>query len=277
MNAAPVRLLIVEDEPLAARMLTVLARGLGYEPVGPAASADAALDLVRATELPIDVALLDINIDGNRDGIALAHELRAMQALPIIFLTSLDDEETFGRAKLVRPAAYLLKPYNAPTLQHALELALLNFANDRAALPPGPAVAGKVIDFNGLDGVSADESELAYFNSGTAALLVPDALFIKEEGLLVKVRLAEIQAVEAADKQCHLTLPGRIVTVRQPLRELAQRLPGTDFVQIHRSYIINFNHIERIDTVRNLVQVGQQVLPLSLTHREELLRRLTQV
>ncbi len=102
--------------------------GLGYEPVGPAATAEAALDLYRESLPPVTLALLDIGLDGDRDGIMLAQELRAIRPLPIIFLTSMADEATFGRAKLARPAAYLLKPYDAAALQHAVELALLNYA-----------------------------------------------------------------------------------------------------------------------------------------------------
>jgi hypothetical protein len=55
---------------------------------------------------------------------------------PSSSLTSFADEATFGRAKLARPAAYLLKAYDAAALQHALELALLNFAAGHTAPLP---------------------------------------------------------------------------------------------------------------------------------------------
>ncbi|MGI4870111.1 MAG: LytR/AlgR family response regulator transcription factor [Janthinobacterium lividum] len=256
-----IRLLLVENEPLAARLLAVLVRGLGYEPVGPVATADEATDLFRESLLPIDLALLDIGIDGDRDGIELAHELRAIRSLPIIFLTSFADEATFGRAKLARPAAYLLKPYDAAALQHALELALLNYAAGQTAALPA-ALAG-----------AAGEEELPR-NWSQGEVLLDDCLFVRSRGRLVKVCLPEVQYVEADGKYCTLvTAAGRYLS-RQPLRELALELSPTQFVQIQRGYLINVSFIESLDERQTTVVVAGVTLPLSRSYRDALLRRL---
>lgn len=257
---APIRLLLAENEPLAARLLAVLVRGLGYEPVGPAATAETALDLYRESLPPVAMALLDIGLDGDRDGIALAQELRAIRPLPIIFLTSMADEATFGRAKQARPAAYLLKPYDAAALQHALELALLNYAAGHVA--PLPALL--------LDEPAEDDLQLRWNHD----VLLGDCLFLRDRGRLVKVCLADIQYVEADNKYCTLvTATGRYLS-RQPLRELTLELPPSQFVQIQRGYLVNVDFIESFDEGQTTVVVAGIQLPLSRSYRDALLHRL---
>ena len=246
-SESAIRVLVVEDEPLYAEQLEAALEDLGYEPVGPAADARIALALHR-TET-VDLALLDVQLRGRTDGIQLAAQLLAHRPIPLVFLTSHADGPTFNRAQEVGPAAYLTKPVEPDALQRALALAVRNFA----ATPPTPA---------------APEP------AATAPATVPDALFVKENGLLEKIRLSLVQSVAAEDKLCALTLAERTVHVRMPLRELVQHLPADRFVQIQRSYYVNVEHIERLDPVRHLVQVGKQILPVSRLYQEELLRRL---
>lgn len=254
-DATSLRILVVEDEALFAAQLIATLERLGYEAVGPAADAETALALCQAGPWP-DVVLLDVNLDGPTDGVGLARQLLAVRPLPLIFLTAQADAATFALARTVGPAAYLLKPVAADALQRAIELAVVNFAAAQpGATPP-------------------DEAPAAVFAQEAAGVLLPDTLFVKEDGLLVKVKLEEIQWVEVDGKQCRLVLAHRNVRVRQSLSDLARRLPASHFVQIQRSYLVNARYIERLDPVRNLVQVGDQLLPLSLTYRDELLRRL---
>ena len=241
-DALPIRVLIVEDEPLYADQLELHLLKLGYEPVGPATNARTALSLFR-TE-PVDLALLDVQLRGTMDGIELAAELLALRPVPLLFLTSLADDATFARARPLGPAAYLIKPVAPDALQRAMALA--------------------------VDGFTAQPSPAATVPSPTPT----DALFVKENGLLEKIRLTDIRSVEANDKLCRLVLGARTVTVRMPLRELMRHLPATQFVQIQRSYLVNLDHIERLDPVRHLVQVGEQLLPVGETYHAELLRRL---
>lgn len=107
-----------------------------------------------------------------------------------------------------------------------------------------------------------------------AAVLAPDAVFVKENGMLEKVRLGDIFSVAADNKTCCLHLAERSVQVRMPLRELASLLPAERFIQIQRSYFVNVEHIERLDPTRHLVQVGKQVLPVGRLYLLELITRL---
>jgi len=258
------RVLIVEDEPLFADLLEEALLDLSYHVIGPAYDAAGAMALLRSTSPPPDVALLDIHL-GERgpDGIELAARLLAERPLPLIFLTSQTDTESFERARQVGPAAYLVKPADAGALQRAIELAVSNFV---AAHPSGSTPAADEDD-HGAEG--------PIFTSATTGALLPNALFVKEEGLLVKVNLEEISWIVTEGKTCRLALSkGRIVSVRQPLRDISQHLPAEKFVQIQRSYLINADCIERIDPVRNIVQVSGQLLPIGRAYRDALLERL---
>ncbi|MGI4875295.1 MAG: LytR/AlgR family response regulator transcription factor [Janthinobacterium lividum] len=252
----PLQVLVVEDEPLFAEQLEAALNDLTYHVIGPAPDAATAMRLFRSASPPPDVVLLDISL-GRRgpDGVELARQLLAERPVPLIFLTSQTDAESFGRARAVGPAAYLVKPVDAASLQRAIELAVANFV----AAP-------------------ADEDEApegGMFATASTSVLLPHALFVKQDGLLVKVALADISWVMSEGKHCRLALSaGRTVLVRQPLREISQHLPAGQFVQIQRSYLINAECIERLDPVRNIVQVSGQLLPLSRAYRDELLERL---
>lgn len=250
MPSTPIRVLVVEDELLFAEQLEVALEDLGYEFVGPATDARIALSLHR-TET-VDVALLDVQLRGLVDGMQLAAQLLAQRPIPLIFLTSRTDEATFARARLLGAAAYLVKPVEPAALQRAIELAVANFA---AAAQDAPTAADP-------------------FGPANGSVVLSDALFIKENGLLEKIRLADVLWVESDNRVCRLALAGRMVTVRLPLRELIRHLPTERFVQIQRSYLVNLDHIERVDPVRNLVQVGEQLLPVSRNYHDDLLRRL---
>ncbi|MGI4874690.1 MAG: LytR/AlgR family response regulator transcription factor [Janthinobacterium lividum] len=254
---ALLRLLLVENQPLSARMLTLLVRGLGYEPLGPVPTAAEALDLLRESLHSVDVALLDIGLDGDQDGIELAQELLAIRPLPIIFLTSLADAPTFGRAKQVRPAAFLFKPYEAV----ALELAVLNFAAGRPA--PLPAALRE-----------PDAALPALPLDWTQDVVIRDCLFVRERNRLVKVCLDDVRYIEASEKYSALiTATGRYM-VRLSLRELALELPARQFVQVQRSYMVNAGFIESCDEGCTTVTVAGQTLPVGRTYRNDLLRRL---
>jgi len=123
-------ILIVEDERIVAMEIEEQVRSLGYNVIGPAASAVAALRLCETTEP--DLALMDIRIEGDRDGIECVESLRRRFDVPIIYLTALADSITMGRAKLTTPAAYLTKPIRDDELKAAIEITLFRREMERA-------------------------------------------------------------------------------------------------------------------------------------------------
>ena len=99
-------ILIVEDEGLiAADVQNKLVR-LGYPTPAIAQSGVEALGCARST--PFDLALMDIHLKGEMDGIAVAQALKTEFEIPVVYMTAHSDWETIGRAKLTEPLGYIL-------------------------------------------------------------------------------------------------------------------------------------------------------------------------
>ena len=94
---------------------------LGYE-ISTAASGEDAIEVARR-DRP-DVALVDIHLAGKLDGIETAEALRKDLDVPVVYLTAHSDEETLERAKATGPSGYLVKPFDATTLQTTVRMAV---------------------------------------------------------------------------------------------------------------------------------------------------------
>ena len=117
-----IKILIVEDESIIAMELEERLTQLGYEVTGIAADSKTALQKVE-TQHP-DIVMMDIHIQGPRDGIETAGEIRERFSIPVIYLTAHAEPATLQRAKATEPYGYLVKPFRAQELQAAIEMAL---------------------------------------------------------------------------------------------------------------------------------------------------------
>jgi PAS domain S-box-containing protein/putative nucleotidyltransferase with HDIG domain len=115
------RIVIVEDEAVAALDIRHMLGRMGYEVAGAASSGEEALAVV-ASEKP-DIVLMDIVLSGSMDGIQAAARIREDMDIPVVFLTAFADEETLRRARVTEPFGYVLKPCEDRELQTALEMA----------------------------------------------------------------------------------------------------------------------------------------------------------
>ena len=125
------RVLVAEDEPVVALALVRRLRGLGHEPIGPAADGDQAVAMARATE--VDVYLFDIELPG-RTGLAAADELaREGRRRPLVVITGVTDPALIDRSVASGVSAYLTKPIDDRELDAALKLATARQAELDAA------------------------------------------------------------------------------------------------------------------------------------------------
>jgi two-component system, response regulator PdtaR len=85
------RALIVEDEILIAMDLEAQIRNLGFDVCGVTSNAREALSL--AMEDPPDLAIMDIYLNGTRDGIEVARQISNLFATPVIFITAYSDDD----------------------------------------------------------------------------------------------------------------------------------------------------------------------------------------
>jgi len=122
VHTAKIRILIVEDEAIVAEDLELAVTNIGYEVVGRAVSADAAVD--KAVKLKPDLVLMDIVLRGEKNGIDASQEIKEKVDIPVIFLTAYSDVGLIDRAKSTEPYAFLVKPFQERQLLASIETAL---------------------------------------------------------------------------------------------------------------------------------------------------------
>jgi two-component system, response regulator PdtaR len=115
-DMAPLMVLIVEDEFFIALDIQAQVEALGHVVVGIAVSVEQAIELAEDA----DVALMDIRLNGVRDGIEAALEIRDRYGVESIFVTANTDPDTLRRAQSIRPAGVLQKPLTRSRLQEQL-------------------------------------------------------------------------------------------------------------------------------------------------------------
>lgn len=116
------QILVVEDESIIAMELQQRLQELGYLVPVVAYSGEEAIE--QAAALQPDLVLMDIFLNGQRDGTRAAAYIRERFNIPIIYLTAYADEYTLQRAKITEPFGYILKPFEEKELHIAIKMAL---------------------------------------------------------------------------------------------------------------------------------------------------------
>ncbi len=242
------KILAVEDEPLFADALLMMLDELGYDQVQIADNATDALRLFVA--FAPDIVLMDIKIKGNQDGIEVAESMQAgKNIVPIIFMTSVKDKDTFERAKQTNPIGYLIKPFDEETLERNIELAI--YKHHKATW----------------------DTEL--FTTWNNDVLAEDSLFVKNKQRLERIYIRDIVHVVADAKYIELHMKGGKVLASVSMNDLLNKLPTQHFVRIKRNQIINTQYIENIDLKAGIVlmSTGEEA-SIGRSYREEFLNRL---
>jgi DNA-binding LytR/AlgR family response regulator len=118
----PLNVLIVENEILIAKHLSKYLVDQMYNISGVARTGEEALNLVEK-ENP-DVIIMDIDLDGQLDGIQTATLIHEKLIIPIIYLTHIQDNKTFERASNTLPGTYLTKPFKNLDVKNAIEMSI---------------------------------------------------------------------------------------------------------------------------------------------------------
>ncbi len=207
MTGAPLRLVIVDDEPLAVERLQIMVSKLaGVELVGTASDGDEALRLVAA--LTPDVLMCDIAMPG-LDGLGVAAALAAVPRAPaVIFVTAFDRYAV--AAFDVSAVDYLLKPVALDRLERAIAR-----ARDVAA---------------GVDAAARDRSWLR-------------EIWVQNRGEMLRLAATEIDWIEAERDYMRLHVGPRSWLIHQTIKELEARLDPARFLRIHRSKMVNRDRV----------------------------------
>ena len=235
------KILIVEDDPMIAESLQDILELLNHEVVGIADNAESAIKF--CNEHDPELALLDIQIAGDIDGIDLAELLTDQFDFPIIFSTAFADENTLARAKKRRSFGYLVKPYGAKDVNAAIEVAMSAF--DRLKEAQGKPQMSKVVD---------------------------NYIFLKVDSRLIKVEIDDLLFIEAKGDYALFKTNEKGFIVHTTMKKVQERLEEYKFVKVHRSYVVNLSKIVDIEESNLLIE--NKVIPISRANKENLIKKL---
>jgi len=230
-----IKILIVEDNILIAQDMKNMLEDMEYEVVDYVTNyKDALLTL---SENKIDLALLDIQLAGDKTGIDVGEIINKKYHIPFIFVTSNSDKETIAKAKKVNPAGFLVKPFDEKSLFSSIEIGITNFQNRINILKK--------------------EQNIHH-----------DFIFVKDGYLFKKVLFNDILYIKADNVYVDVFTKSKTITVRSTLKNFLERLPSDQFIKINKSYVINIRKVEAFNT-RDVI-INGNLLPLSKEYKEQL-------
>jgi CheY-like chemotaxis protein len=116
----PPRILLVDDEAIAAMSLRLSLRKIGYSECQIVGNGEKAIEMV--AQGLTDVVIMDIHLTGKMDGLEAVRQMQVFSpTLPVIFITGYVDWEYQERANELHPAAYIVKPIAIHELNTVLE------------------------------------------------------------------------------------------------------------------------------------------------------------
>ncbi|MCT4664923.1 MAG: response regulator transcription factor [Flavobacteriales bacterium] len=214
-------ILIVEDESFIALSIRLFLENNNYIVLGICSSAEDAWE--KCKNLSPSIVLLDIDLEGSRNGIWLAKKIRSLGlAIKIVFLTGKDDSQILSRVYKTKPEIFLTKPFNFKAL-------LFNLNN----------LITKSIELKKEKTIIIQEGKNSY------RINYENILYIMSEGNYLNILLKE----------------DKMIVIRLKISEIIPILPPNKFIRTHLRYIANIQEIQRIN--RNEIVVNNQKLPVS--------------
>ncbi|MBL4663184.1 MAG: response regulator transcription factor [Flavobacteriaceae bacterium] len=234
---------IVEDNQDHLDNLIMKIDRLGHSVIGTSRRAIDAFARIKETQP--EIVLLDINLNGDNDGIVLARQIKTISRAPIIYVTAQNSKAVIKEAITSRPSGYLVKPIKLDDLKVALEIALHE-------------------NNNHIEHAKNNNIENTH-------------LTVRIGYKLQKVNYDNIKLLEAGSKNyvTLTTIGGKKHLIRSSLKTLCENvLPGF-FVQIHRRYVINMNFIQFVNEKEQMLLLEENThLPIGRTYKAELYRKL---
>ena len=102
-------------------------------------------------------------------------------------------------------------------------------------------------------------------SSGNAETQKTTFLFVKTENKWQKVRTSEIRYIEGPKDYLGIYTKNERILTLQSFHSLLDKLPGDDFIRVHKSYVVSINQVDEIEKKRLLI--GDQWIPISDTYR----------
>lgn len=226
--------LIVDDEPIARQIVEKYCAYLPeLEVVASCADALEAKQIVSTKE--VNIIFLDINMPV-LDGIAFVKTLR--KPPQIVFTTAY--KEFAHEAFNVSACDYLLKPFSLERFIQAVDKAKAQIVSNESARPI------------------------------TSSVSSANAIYVKSEGKILKLNRDEIRFAEAQGNNIKIVTESGTLIISMTFSAFEEQLPKTNFIRVHRSFIINTSKIQIIEG--NRIFIGSAEIPIGSNYREQFLK-----
>jgi two-component system LytT family response regulator len=222
MTYAKLKTLIVDDEPLAREALRVkLTADEEFEIVGEAGNGKQAIKEIQ--RLKPDLLFLDVQMP-DLDGFQVLAALRRSELPMVTFVTAFEQHAVRGFE--VHALDYLLKPFDDDRLQETFTRVKVQWRQDRGSL-----LESRLREL--LDRKREDKKH-------------HDRMIVREKGKISFVRTGEIKWFRAEGNYVKLFLGQNSHMLHTTMNSLQSQLDPARFFRIHRSVIINIDHLQEL-------------------------------
>ncbi len=245
-------ILIVEDESIVAKDIQHSLKKLGYTVVGMCSTGEDAIKV--AEELKPDLVLMDIMLKGDMSGIEAAGQIREKLNIPIIYLTAYADESTLSKAKVSEPYGYIIKPFKEIDLHTSIEMAIYKHEKETDV-----------------------KKERDFLYSIVENKESKDIIFVKSNSRLVKVKTSDIFFVEALKDYVVINTNSARYTIHSTMKDIEKKLPASDFIRVHRSFIVRIDKIVAIEQPNLILEEDKKLIPIGGSYKDDLAKRLNMI
>ena len=248
-----INVLVVEDESIVSKDIQHSLKKLGYNVVGASPTGEKAVELA-GSENP-DIVLMDIMLKGEMNGIEAAERIKALYAIPVIFLTAYADESTLSKAKITEPHGYILKPFKEIDLHTTIEMAIYKHGKEQEVVKERDLLFSIVENKEGGN----------------------DFVFVKSNSKLVKLKNDEIYYIEALKDYVVIHTVDTRYTIHSTMKDIDAKMGNEEFIRVHRSYIVRLDKIATIEYPNLTLENIDKVIPIGGSYRDDLNKKIRTV
>ena len=255
--AGALRVIIVDDEPLARRLLRAILDDIpDVEIIAECANGREAVD--RTRELEPDLLMLDIKMPG-MSGFDVIKALQSELMPSVIFCTA------YQRYALdafdLHAVDYLLKPVDERRVRRAVDRAMQRVGDSGGEGDRKTPLVGAIDDI--ARRVVGQSSARTYDAGLQTETVLEQKLAIKSHDGTVLVEIADIDWVDAAGDYMCIHVKGETHILRSTLKNLMHRLDPDKFKRVHRSTVVNLDRIVKVAPLKK----GEYLLDLGNDER----------
>ena len=200
---------------------------------------NAQLGLDRLEQEDVDLIFLDVEMP-NMTGIEF---LEQAPILPMVIFTTSKAEYAYNAFEF-KAVDYLKKPFNYKRFSEGINraLELWNVQNsEKVPFVDAPNISSK-------------------------------SIFIKEKGRHVRIGIDDILYFENVSDYVRIHVNDKQHLIYSTLKNVDAKLTSSQFLRVHRSYIVNLEKI--VDIEENTLVIGRTVIPIGKAHKSKLMKRL---